>query len=86
METFTDICHLPSNGVIAKIGFVTLTYFLKINIFVIFISETMRGSAKMCGRQLKILTIVIEWCNSEIEIRDLDLLFERQVFENVISL
>ena len=59
-----DICkflHWPSNGVIVKVllfDFDRLFEGKKI----FFMSETVRASAKMCGRHLHILTFALEWC------------------------
>ena len=47
--TFVDLSHLPSISVIAKMYFVTLTYFLKVIYLKRYISETIRVSAKMHG-------------------------------------
>ena len=46
--------HFPSNGVNSKIHSVTLTYFLKVQIWNVNISERIRGKAKMIEQLLYI--------------------------------
>ena len=59
---FVDIYILPSNGVIAKIALHDRDLLLRSTILNIYISQTVRASAKIGGRHLQILTFVIEYC------------------------
>ena len=63
-----------------KLHFVTVTYFLEVKHFNLYISETVRASAKMCGRQLPWNSVT-----AKIALCDLDLLFGGKKIFFVIS-
>ena len=44
------LCHLPLNGVVAKIALRDLDLLFKVNNFKLNICKTVIASAKMCGR------------------------------------
>ena len=65
---------------------VTLTYFLEVNICKRYISETVRASVKMCGRQCRFRYLPLNGVIAKITLRDLDLICEGKFFLIVIYL
>ena len=63
----------------------TLTFVLEV-IKKNYISETVRASAKMCGRYLYILTFTIEWFIAKFALRDLVPFFEGHECKMLLSL
>ena len=83
--TFVDFDISHRMALLRKLYYATVTYFLKVTKYNFYISETVRASAKLCGRHLWIIRrqLPSKGVIAKNVLRDLDLLFEVQMFLNL---